>query len=149
MIAAPNTYSEWMEVISILKNKSDDEEVLEAMKSGTIQWQSGVAERFTQKLVDAVNARMNAASDKFQLDMSRAHGAESAIVQAIISLRKEMSFLAKVMDLPAIPEHERKHYIALVVDQADNMQYSLEQSAAKDRSGKLSSIIRNHKVNSF
>lgn len=46
------------------------------MKAGTVEWQSGVAERFSKRLIDAVNTRMNAASDKFQIDLSRAHGQE-------------------------------------------------------------------------
>ena len=84
-----------------------------------------------------------------QKDLSRSHGQEGAIVQAILSLRKEMAFLANAIDLPALPDDERKHYLALVIEQADNMQKSLEDSAKNDRSGRMSSIVRNHRVNSF
>lgn len=149
MISAPHTYSEWVAVLTTFKNKTNDDEVLRAMKAGTVEWQSGVAERFSKKLIDAVNVRMNAASDKFQRDLSRARGQEGAIVQAILALRKEMSFLAQAINLPALPDKERQHYLNLVIEQANSMQKSLEDSAKKDRSGKLSSIIRNHKVNSF
>jgi hypothetical protein len=140
MIPTPHTYAQWVEVITIFKNKSNDEDVLTAMQSGTIGWQSGVAERFST---------MNTASDKFQLDITRARGQEGAIVQAILSLRKEMAFLAKAIDLPVLPQKDRQHYLNLVIEQANNMQKSLEDSARNDRTGKLSSIIRNHKVNSF
>ena len=84
MTAVPNTYSEWVTVLTDFKNKKNDEDVLRAMKAGSIQWQSGVAERFSRKLIEAVNFRMNAASDKFQKDLSRSHGQEGAIVQAIL-----------------------------------------------------------------
>lgn len=149
MIPTPHTYSEWVSVLDIFKSKSNDSEVLTAMKNGTIEWQSGVAERFSKRLIDSVNYRMNTASDKFQKEMSRAYGSEGAIVQALLALRKEMSFLVQAIDLPALPENNRQQYIQLVLDQADNIQKSLEDSAKKDRSGKLSSIVRNHKVNSF
>ena len=149
MISAPHTYSEWVAVLTTFKNKTNDDAVIRAMKSGTVEWQSGVAERFSKKLIDAVNFRMNTASDKFQKEMSRARGQEGAIVQAIIALRKEMSFLAQAIDLPALPERERQHYVNLVIEQANNMQKSLEDSAKNDRSGKLSSIIRNHRVNAI
>lgn len=149
MITPPTTYAQWVTVLDILKAKEDDREVLDAMLKGTLEWQTGVADRFARKLVDVINFRMNAASDKFQKDMSRAYGQESAIVQALISLRKEMSFLAKAIDLPVIPEKDRKQYRQLVIEQADNMQRSLEDSAKHDRTGKLSSIIRNNRVNSF
>ena len=113
------------------------------MQQGSLEWQSGVADRFSKRLVDAVNARMNTASDKFQRDMSNARGAEGAIVQALLSLRKEMALLAQAVDIPSLPEEYRRQYVQLVLDQANHMQDSLEDSAKKDRSGKLSSIVRN------
>lgn len=148
-IAPPRTYSEWVAVLDILKDKSDDEAVLSAMQRGTIEWQSGVAERFTKKLTDVINYRLNAASDKFQREMSRCQGQERAIVMALLALRKELAFLAKAINLPAIPEKDRRQYYQLVIDQANSVQKSLEDSAKKDRSGKLASIVRNNKVNAF
>lgn len=149
MLKIPNTYAEWVNVLDMLKMKTDDDEVLIVMQKGTIAWQPGVAERFSKKLIDVINSRMNGASDKFQKDLGRANGEERTIVQALLALRKEMMFLVAAIDLPALPNKERKQYRQLVLEQADNMQSSLEESAKKDRSGKLSSIVRNHKVNEF
>ena len=81
-IAPPKTYYEWAAVLDRLKAKEDDDAVLAAMQKGTIQWQAGVAERFAKKLIDAVNWRMNAASDRFRKEMTRCNGQERAIVQA-------------------------------------------------------------------
>ena len=108
MIPAPHTYSEWVNILDIFKAKSNDSEVLTAMKNGTVEWQSGVAERFSKRLIDSVNYRMNAASDKFQKEMSRAYGSEGAIVQALLALRKELSFLVQAINLPALPEKNRQ-----------------------------------------
>lgn len=149
MIAAPHTYSEWVEIIEKFKNKTDDEAVLDAMQRGTVQWQTGVAERFSRRFIDAVNFRMNTASDKFQRELNCARGEEGAIVRALLSLRKEMSFLAIAINLPALPEKDRQHYKKLVIEQADNMQKSLEDSAKRDYSGKLLNIIKNHRVNAI
>ena len=148
-IKSPKIYSEWVETLDMLKAKADDDAVLRALREGTIEWQSGVSERFSKKLIDTINARMNAASDKCQRDLSNARGHEGHIVQALLSLRKEMNFLSQTVNLPAIPEKDRPKYHQLVQKQADNMQSSLEDSAKKDRSGKMASIVRNHKVNTF
>lgn len=148
-IEVPKTYSEWVQVLDALKRKVDDEAVLSAMQEGTIEWQTGVVERFTKKLIDVVNYRMNIASDKFQKEIGRSNGQERAIVQALLALRKELCFLSKTMNLPAIPEKDRLQYYQMVISQANSMQNSLEESAKKDRSGKLASIVRNNKVNSF
>lgn len=145
----PRTYSEWVTVLDMLESRTDDEAVLEAMLNGTIEWQTGIAERFARKLVDTINSRMNAATDRFQKEMSRSMGQESVIVRALLSLRKEMSFLAKAISLPAIPEKDRQQYRKLVIEQADKIQASLEDSARHDRTGKLASIVRNNRVNSF
>lgn len=149
MIPAPHTYSEWTKVIDIFKEKQNDTEVLIAMKSGTLEWQAGVADRFSKRMIDAINSRMNNASDKLQRNLNNSRGAEGTIVQALLGLRKEMCFLAQVVNIQAFPEEYRKQYLQLVLDQANQMQKSLEDSAKKDRSGKMSSIIRNHKVNAF
>ena len=149
VIAPPETYAEWVVVLDMLKAKADDEAVLTAMQKGTIECQSGVAERFSKKLIDVINFRMNSASDKFQREIGRAYGQERVIVQALLALRREMCYLAKAINLPAIPEKERQQYYQLVIAQANSMQSSLEDSAKKDRSGKLASIVRNNRVNSF
>lgn len=149
MIETPHTYAEWANIIDKLKTSTNNEEVLYAMKQGTIEWQTGVAERFLKKLADVINNRMNIASDKFQKAISRPNTEEREIVQALLSLRKEMAFLIDVVDLPALPENERSQYKQLVISQACKMQSSLEESAKKDRSGKLLTIVRNHKVNKF
>jgi len=148
-ITPPKTYAEWVAVFDMLKAKTDDDGVLDAMQKGTIEWQSGVAERFAKKLIDVINYRMNAASDKFQKEMTRSNGQERAIVQALLALRKELCFLSKAINLPAIPEKDRQQYHQLVINQANSMQSSLEDSAKQDRSGKLASIVRNNKVNAF
>ena len=111
MIAVPHTYAEWARILDLFQSKSNDETVLKAMQQGTIEWQTGVAERFSRRLIDAVNFRMNAATDKFQRDLSRAHGQESAVIQALLALRKELSFLAKAINLPALPAKDRNHYL--------------------------------------
>ena len=149
VISPPQTYAEWVAILDILRDKTNDENVLEAMLNGKLEWQSGVAERFAKKLIDTINYRMNAASDKFRSDMGRAYGQERIIVQALLTLRKEMMFLSKAINLPVIPEKDREQYYQLVLTQAENMQKSLEDSAKKDRTGKLLSIVKNNRVNSF
>lgn len=146
---APHTYAEWSAVLDILEARTDDEGALAAMQQGTLEWQTGVAERFSKKLIGAVNVRMNAASDRFQKSISHANGRESAVVQALLALRKELAFLSECVTIPVIPKEDRQQYHKLVQEQADNIQKSLEDSAKQDRSGKLSYLIRNHKVNVF
>lgn len=146
MISVPHSYAEWVKILDMLKDKTDDAEVLTAMQRGTLEWQSGVAERFTRKLTDVINYRIDAATQRFQKNLSHSNGQDRAVIQGIIDLRKELGFLTQAINLPVIPEKDRAAYVSLVQQQAEKIQQSLEDSAKRDRTGKLSSIIRNNRI---
>lgn len=97
MVAVPHTYAEWVNVLEQLKEGMKDEEVVAAMQQGTLEWQSGVSERFSQRLVDTVNFRLKRADDKFQKIYSWSGGQETGIAQALLSLRKELSLMKKCL----------------------------------------------------
>lgn len=146
----PETYAEWAAVLEAFANKVDDDSIVAAMHAGKLDWQAGVSERFAQRLVDAVNMRMNAAQDRFTRDMKRAAGNEGGIHRALSDLHKEYLTVLNAMDIPALPAEHRAKYIMLVKGQADGAQRSLEDSARKtDRSGKLLSLVKRSPVNRF
>lgn len=147
IIIAPKTYYEWMELLNRLEKGNDDQEILSAMKSGSLSWQTGVAERFVTNLGKVINHRLNAAIDRFQEEMRRSLGTERQLVNALLQLRRELIFLQNVVSIPAIPEDQRKKCVELVRDQADSIQKQLEKSAKTDRSGRLLCTIQNNRVN--
>ena len=143
MDKAPKIYADWIKVFDILKSGEDDEVILPLMQEGEIVWQSGVAERFLRKLVDTINFRLNKATDAFQ----RSHQTdENEIVQSLMQLRRELQFMLKVVDINAIPVKEKTELHNMIINQSNSIQESLEKSSESDRSGKLSSIIKNNKV---
>ena len=143
MNKAPKIYADWIKVFNTLKSGENDETILPLMQEGEIVWQSGVAERFLRKLVDTVNFRLNKATDAFQ----RSHQTdENEIVQSLMQLRRELQFMLKVVDINAIPVKEKIELRNMIINQSNSIQESLEKSSESDRSGKLSSIIKNNKV---
>ena len=143
MDKAPKIYADWIKVFDILKSGEDDEVILPLMQEGEIVWQSGVAERFLRKLVDTINFRLNKATDAFQ----RSHQTdENEIVQSLMQLRRELQFMLKVVDINAVPVKEKMELRNMIINQSNSIQESLEKSSESDRSGKLSSIIKNNKV---
>ena len=143
MNKAPKIYADWIKVFDILKSGEDDEAILPLMQEGEIVWQSGVAERFLRKLVDTVNFRLNKAIDSFQKSRQ---SDENEIVQSLMQLRRELQFMLKVVDINAVPVKEKMELRNMIINQSNSIQESLEKSAESDRSGKLSSIIKNNKV---
>ncbi|MGM0112128.1 hypothetical protein [Enterococcus sp. DIV0187] len=144
---SPRTYNEWVNSISRFQSGENDQETLDAMCSGYLEWQVGVADRFTKRLTEAAVDRIQKAVDQFQVNFSRTAGTESAIVQSILNLRKELKVIESFMNLPILPEDTRGELIHLVQSQRDQIQKSLEDSAKSDRTGKLMSLVRNNRVN--
>ena len=143
MNKAPKIYADWVKVFNILKSGEDDENILALMQEGIVVWQSGVAERFLKRLVDTVNFRLNRATDNFQ----KAHQTdENEIIQSLMQLRRELQFILKVVNINTIPVKEKTELRNMIINQSNSIQESLEKSAESDRTGKLSSIIKNNKV---
>lgn len=144
MDRAPKIYAEWIKIFDVLKTAEDDEKILALMQEGEIVWQSGVAERFLRKIVDAVNFRLNRTIDNF-------HKApkvdENELIKAMMQLRKELQFMLKVVDIKALPAKEKSEISNMIIAQSNAIQDSLEKSSESDRSGKMASIIRNNRVN--
>ena len=143
MNKAPKIYADWVKVFELLKSCEDDENILALMQEGIVVWQSGVAERFLKRLVEAVNFRLNKATDNFQKSRQTD---ENEIIQSLMQLRRELQFILKVVDINTIPVKEKKELRNMIINQSNSMQESLEKSAESDRTGKLSSIIKNNKV---
>ena len=143
MNKAPKIYADWIKVFNTLKSGENDETILPLMQEGEIVWQSGVAERFLRKLVDTGNFRLNKAIDNFQKSRQ---SDENEIVQSLMQLRRELQFMLKVVDINVIPVKEKMELRNMIINQSNSIQESLEKSSESDRSGKLSSIIKNNKV---
>lgn len=146
MIAPPNTYAQWAALLTTFVAGTADEEAVHAMRAGTLVWQSGVAERFTQRLLDALNTRIQKDGDTFSRDLARA-SAEQDTIAALLAQRRRFRTLYAAADLPALPAETRKATIAAVQTAADRTQESLEASAKTDRTGRMSELVRSHRVN--
>lgn len=147
---APSTYAEWVAVLDLFGNRINDEETIDAMRQGTITWQSGVAERFLEKLLDAANKRLNTAIDRFDAIKKRPGTDDRQLANALINLRKEYITVLNALDIPALPDGYRRKYLLIVKQKADTIQSSLiSSSKTADRSGKMLSLIKKHPVNKF
>lgn len=97
-------------------------------------------------MIEAVNKRLDDASDRFKRNMAHANG-ESGLLQTLNIMRKELILMKRVVNVNAIPSDLRGKYVSMVTKFADDAQKSLEDSAKSDRTGKLRFLIRNHPIN--
>ena len=92
MIAPPRTYAQWAALLTTFAAGTADEEAVHAMRAGTLVWQSGVAERFIQRLLDALNTRIQKDGDTFSRDLDRA-SAEQDTIAALLAQRRRFRTL--------------------------------------------------------
>ncbi len=150
MYEAPHTYSEWTRIMRQFGSGDNDAEVIPAMQAGTLEWQTGVADRFMKHLNAAIDKRLGAATDKFQSDLERATQVEEGYIKALNALHRSYASTLEGANLPCIPEEYRVQVIAIVMNAANASQQSLEDSAdVIDRTGRVLSIVRSHAVNRF
>jgi hypothetical protein len=142
----PTTYAEWATLLTELKSIPLDDDYLSAIYQGKLEFLPGVAERFTTRLTETVNTRLERISTNFNQSIHRTSSDERALVTALRNTQKEFKALIQIVKMPILPEKFQEIYIHSIRDEAKKIQSSLENSAKSDRTGKLSAIIRQYKI---
>ncbi|WP_313341497.1 hypothetical protein [Lacrimispora sp.] len=144
---APRTYSDWMNCFDIIRSGSQDSEILECVKKGTLALSGGVAGRFATQMNSVIQYRIKRASDKFDRLMQMNQGDMIFFGNALLGLRKEFIFLIQFAQIPVLPSKEAEALCQALKEQATTMQKSLEATTVKlDRTGMLTSIISKNKI---
>jgi len=143
----PVNYAEWCDLFDEIASSARDEDYVDTISKGAISWSSGVAERFIKSASDMIRTRVNNAQDVYQRQMKNARGVTSNISNAFIALNKEYRYVYKLASALPIPDEYRQQVMQMVQDQADTTQRSLEDSAKADRTGHLTTLVRNAHIN--
>ena len=143
----PVNYLEWCQLFDEITQNPRDDSYIDTVSKGVISWTSGVAERFVQASSAMIRNRVNAAQDNYQKQMKNARGVSSNITNALSGLSKEYRYVYRLAKALPIPEEYRRQIVKSVVEQADQTQSSLEESAKADRTGHLSLLVKNAHVN--
>ena len=143
----PANYADWCTLFDEIASGPKDEEYLDVISKGTISWTSGVAERFVKIAADMIEKRINKAQDVYQRQMKNARGVSNNISTALLTLRKEYRYVYSLAAVLPIPEDYRNQLTKMVQDHADTTQQSLEDSAKADRTGHLTTLVKNAHMN--
>ncbi|MCH5586215.1 hypothetical protein MK805_14830 [Shimazuella sp. AN120528] len=138
----PTTYSDWITSFQIFRDAHHDEELLETIATGKVPWTKGVAERFTQKMGEAVSDRLQKAVNQFTKELGRVHGNENAMVQAILAFRRQINYLIRFVSVTVFPEELRNKMNEELKKNVKEIQSYLLDEAKKEPSGRLLRIIQ-------
>lgn len=144
---SPTTYLEWVQCFDLAKEATHDEEVLNCIKSGSIDLSAGVGGRIADNLNEVIQLRLKKAVDKFSRATSFNGTDLNMLPNSLLLLRKEFKFLLQLVKIPGLPEENVNMFTVAIKKQADLMQQSLENSSKSDRTGMVASIIRRNKIN--
>jgi prophage DNA circulation protein len=139
---SPTTYADWVSSFQIFRDGLQDEELLVAVSKGKVPWTKGVAERFTQKMSEAVSARLQRAVDQFAKDLGRASGEENAVVQAILTLRRQISYLIRFVTSSTFPEEIVKKFSEEIEKNAQYIQNYLFEEVKKSSNSRLLRVVQ-------
>src|SRR5579863_8989816 len=102
----PRTYSEWMVVLD--RFRSGDDAALAEIQSGSIEWTSVVAERWTAQIAATLDERLRALSKSLQTALNRARG-HDGLSNAMLMARRGLAPLQAFSAVPAIPSEVRAY----------------------------------------
>ncbi len=139
----PRTYLEWVGCLDAIDRNEDMESMVFLAQEEELEWTSGVAERFTTRLCGLIDRMLTHAAEKVQINLDRVSGDEMAITFALLDARKAFRQAYALASLPVLPESTKTSIQELVLQAARTMNDSLEESAKRDRTGKMLRLVRN------
>lgn len=145
------SYAQWCEVFNKIESWEighTDSDIINAIDNGTIDWVSGVAERFTNQLLTLINKRFTKLETFYNARIKSCYD-QFNLSNLLILFRKELVFLKHLASIPAIPKNVSCQIVKEVEDYAENVQKSLLDSSKKDLSGSLKQIILDIKINNI
>lgn len=142
----PTTYAEWATLLTELKSIPINDECISAIYQGKLEFLPGVAERFTTRLTETVNARLEHISTDFNQSIHRNTSDERALITALRNIQKDFKALIQIVKMPVLPEKFQNIYIQSIRDEAQRIQSSLENTAKFDRTGKLLTLIKQYNL---
>ncbi|MFD1417973.1 hypothetical protein [Companilactobacillus keshanensis] len=141
-----STYREWVDLLKKFDTHKNDEQVLETAKNGTLVWQNGVADRFMKRLSKSINERMSGSVKDFEKQLGNQGIPEANFVKAVHRLKKEFETMRLLINIDAIPTEPKRKLVEILFNSRKDLQKNLEESAKKDTSGKMSSLVRNNRI---
>jgi len=147
-IPVPRSYVEWSNCLDVLEHGLDDSAALDAMEKGTLEWTSGLAELFSERVSATLNVKLNRCADQLSRQL-RSGADEVTLVRALVNTRSILVDLKRLGQLTSLPEILRSHLLGELNKYASRTQLSLEDSAKADRSGRLLSLVKNNSILSY
>lgn len=147
MTQPPRYYSEWIQLLDLLKqHEQEAERVIELLESGSLEWKSGVADKILQAISEIIDMKARRTMECFQAELRCTDDEETMLVAAIINARNRFATQFRLCRLPVIPSDIKEKLEQMLTEYIRESQASLLKSAEHDRTGYLAYIIKNNSL---
>ena len=142
------TYYEWITNLEKLKTGPRDEALLIILYNSKIDLVGNILYRFIKHINDVVRTRLKDTLDGILLKMNTIYNDTNAISLEVINIKKELAFSKKIINLPVIPEENKKKFRETLQNFANEINEALEMSVTGlDTTGAAVMMIKNSKIN--
>jgi len=147
----PTNYSEWCDIFDTIEKWEighSDVNLNNALEQGSLKWVSGVAERFTNRLLDLINSRFSKLN-RFYNDRCTNYMDSFEFSKTLITFRKELLFLMQLADISFLPDELKEKLQDNILEFAQNAQQDLEDGAKSDLSGEMKRIVLGNRIDNI
>jgi len=142
------TYYDWVESLEQLKNGPRNDTLLDTLYNNNIELVGNILYRFIIHINDVVRTRLKNALDSILLKMNTIYNDLNSLSLEIINIKKEIAFAKKIINLPSIPEENKKKFKETLQRFADEINEALEKSLTGfDTTGEAIMMVKNSKIN--
>lgn len=142
------TYYYWVESLEQLKNGPRNDTLLDTLYNNNIELVGNILYRFVIHINDVVRTRLKNALDSILLKMNTIYNDLNSLSLEIINIKKEIAFAKKIINLPSIPEENKKKFKETLQRFADEINEALEKSLTGfDTTGEAIMMVKNSKIN--
>lgn len=148
-VLVPENWKQWKVLLDLLKCGEQTDDVIRAMKKGTLLWNTENSELLVQELSNVATFRMRIAINKFQKNLRRSYFRESKLISAVEDLRAELRLLTDATDIPVLPDQIREQFANDIRLQAEKIQSFMKTEANKDFTGRLLRLLNENSVTDY
>lgn len=141
------TYYEWINSFDILKSGPRDEVLLEKLYNSSIELDGNMLYRFIKHVNNLVRTRLKNALESTLHKISSTNDVNLLSLE-IINIKKELAFSKKIINLPIIPDENKKKFSETLQKFANEINEAIENSVQGiDTTGEIMTLVKNSKIN--
>lgn len=141
------TYYEWINSFDILKSGPRDEILLEKLYNSSIELDGNMLYRFIKHVNNLVRTRLKNALEGTLHKISSTNDVNLLSLE-IINIKKELAFSKKIINLPIIPDENKKKFSETLQKFANEINEAIENSVQGiDTTGEIMTLVKNSKIN--